>query len=91
MTGGSLYGPLFSLTHSSVRLDGVAHSGPTDFHVVAAESSLFNLGSSLEGVALVSDFASLVLRNGGSLDGNLVCQAAGDAFCTDPSCCGATS
>ncbi len=83
LSGGSLSGAVYSIANSGVGLDGVTHTNGV-FNLIAGDSYFRAFGSTLEGLILVSDFSTLVVRNGSTVEGSLACQAGGDAYCPSP-------
>lgn len=82
VSGGSLSGAIFSVVNSIVGLEETAHTGA--FNLLAFDSSLRALSSTIQGLTVVTDFSTLVARNGSRIEGSLTCEAGGEAYCPNP-------
>jgi len=79
---GIISGTILAAANSLIDLEEVPHAG--FFNLLATSSTLRALDSTLQGLTVVSDFSTLVARNGSVVEGSLDCAAGGDAFCVDP-------
>ena len=77
---------MLAINQGLITLNGAVQTANAQgFNVVEVDSMLSAVGSSILGYTLVKEFAGLALRDGSSLDGDLVCELAGDAWCSDAS------
>jgi len=84
--GTTFEGSMLALNQGLITLNGAVQTANVQgFNVVDVDSMLSAAGSSILGFTLVKELSGLALRDGSSLDGDLVCELAADAWCGDPS------
>lgn len=84
--GTTFEGSMLAFNQGLITLNGAVQTANAQgFNVVEVDSMLSAVGSSIRGFTLVKELSGLALRDGSSLNGDLVCELAGDAWCADAS------
>lgn len=84
VAGGSYSGSLLAERNGFLGLSGTTHTANArGFNFLGTSASASVSASTVLGFTIVEDFAAFTLRDGSTLDGDLICPLAGDAYCDD--------